>query len=212
MNRRDSLRALGIGTLSTGTLLAACKQKKGNTTSVDDTPLPTGPQAGRQAYELGRDARLHKEAFFSEEEMAAITVLSDIIIPKDEHSGSASDAKVPDFIEFMAKDLPEHQLPLRGGLRWVNRQCLNRYGKAFTDCSHSQQIELVEMIAYPEQAKPEMQQGVAFFNLMRDLTATGFFSSQMGVKDLGFVGNTPNRWNGVPDDVLKQYGIASASI
>jgi len=139
-------------------------------------------------------------------------VLSDIIIPKDEYSGSASDAKVPDFIEFMAKDLPEHQLPLRGGLRWVNRQCLNRYGKAFTDCSHSQQIELVEMIAYPEQAKPEMQQGVAFFNLMRDLTATGFFSSQMGVKDLGFVGNTPNRWNGVPDDVLKQYGIASASI
>lgn len=212
MNRRDSLRALGIGTLSTGTLLAACKSNKDDKTKVEDASTPPSPQAGRQSYELERDARLHKETFFTKEEMAAITVLADIIIPKDENSGSASDAKVPDFIEFMAKDLPEHQLPLRGGLRWTNLQCLNRYGKAFVDCSHQQQIELIDMIAYPEKAKPEMAQGVAFFNLMRDLTATGFFSSQIGVKDLGFVGNAPNRWNGVPDDVLKQYGIASASI
>lgn len=212
MNRRDSLRALGIGTLSTGTLLAACKSKKDDKAAVEDAALPPSPQAGRQAYELERDARLHKETFFTKDEMATITILADIIIPKDEHSGSASDAKVPDFIEFMAKDLPEHQLPLRGGLRWVNLQCINRYSKNFADCSQQQQIELVDMIAYPEKARPEMAQGVAFFNLMRDLTATGFFSSQMGVKDLGFVGNTPNRWNGVPDDVLKQYGIASASI
>ncbi len=212
MNRRDSLRALGIGTLSTGTLLIACKQNKNDKTTGEEASTPPSPQAGRQPYELERDARLHKETFFTKEEMAAITVLADIIIPKDEHSGSASDAKVPDFIEFMAKDLPEHQLPLRGGLRWTNLQCLNRYGKAFVDCNHSQQIELIDMIAYPEKAKPEMAQGVAFFNLMRDLTATGFFSSQIGVKDLGFVGNAPNRWNGVPDDVLKQYGIASASI
>ena len=63
-------------------------------------------------------------------------------------------------------------------------------------------------IAYPKKAKPEMQQGVAFFNLMRNLTATGFYTSEIGVKDVGYLGNTPNQWNGVPDDVLKQYGLS----
>ena len=69
--------------------------------------------------------------------MATITILGDIIIPKDEVSGSASDAKVPDFIEFIVKDMPEHQTPMRGGLRWLDMQCLNRYEKAFKDCEHN---------------------------------------------------------------------------
>jgi hypothetical protein len=85
---------------------------------------------------------------------------------------------------------------------------LNRYSNAFTDCTADQQLQMVTEIAYPEKAKPEMQQGVAFFNRMRNLTATGFFTSKMGLDDLGYVGNRPNQWNGVPDDVLKQYGMA----
>lgn len=97
---------------------------------------------------------------------------------------------------------------MRGGLRWLDVQCLKQYGKAFTDCDHQQQIAMVDQIAYPAKAKPEMKQGVSFFNLMRNLTLTGFFTSEMGVKDLGYAGNTPNRWNGVPDEVLKQYGLA----
>jgi hypothetical protein len=69
-------------------------------------------------------------------------------------------------------------------------------------------MEIVDEIAWPEKAKPEMAQGVAFFNLMRNLTASGFYTSQIGVKDMGFMGNIPNQWNGVPDDVLKQYGFS----
>jgi hypothetical protein len=68
---------------------------------------------------------------------------------------------------------------------------------------------MVTAIAYPKRAAPEMAQGVSFFNRMRDLTATGFFTSEIGVKDVGYVGNTPNDWQGVPADVLKQYGIAT---
>lgn len=205
MNRRDSLKALGIGTLSTGMLLEACKP--GNKKVTESKTVKGGDKAGRQAYEIERDEKLHKETFFTANEMATITLLADIIIPKDGHSGSASDAKVPEFIEFIVKDLPEHQLPMRGGLRWLNLQCINRYGKSFADCNHAQQIELVDMIAYPAKAKPEMAQGVAFFNRMRDLTATGFFTTEIGVKDLGFVGNAPNQWKGVPAEVLKQYGM-----
>ena len=151
---------------------------------------------------------LAKEIFFTEHEMATITLLADIIIPKDEVSGSASEAKVPEFIEFIVKDMPNHQVPMKGGLRWLDMQCLKRYEKAFKDCSHQQQIVLVDMIAYPKKANPEMSQGVKFFSLMRDLTATGFYTSEIGVKDIGYVGNKATQWNGVPDEVLKQYKVA----
>ncbi len=139
--------------------------------------------------------------------MATITILADIIIPKDAKSGSASDAKVPDFIEFIVKDKTYNQTPMRGGLRWLDLQCLNRYDKPFVDSTSAQQMEMVNEIAYPKKAKPEMQQGVSFFNRMRDLTATGFFTTKMGLDDLGYVGNTPNKWQGVPAEVLKQYGM-----
>ena len=140
--------------------------------------------------------------------MATITLLSDIIIPKDEISGSASEAKVPEFIEFIVKDMPAHQVPMKGGLRWLDLQCIKRFDKSFKDCSQQQQIELVDMIAFPEKAKPEMSQGVQFFRLMRDLTATGFYTSEMGIKDLDYKGNQPNQWNGVPAEVLAQYKLA----
>jgi hypothetical protein len=204
MNRRESLRALTIGTLSTEVLLKACKPKDKN---AEASSLKDG-EPDRLQSEIDRNNKLNEEKFFTEHEMATITVLGDIIIPKDDRSGSASDAKVPEFIEFMVKDQPDHQLPMRGGLRWLDVQMLNRHNNPFKDCSSQQQLAIVNEIAYPAKAKPEMQQGVAFFNRMRNMTATGFFSSKMGMEDIGYVGNRPNQWNGVPDDVLKQYGLS----
>jgi hypothetical protein len=206
MNRRESLKAIGLGTLSTGVLLEACKPKD-KKTAEDTNDKPTTDETGRLPEEIERNKKLNAEKFFNDHEMATITVLGDIIIPKDAHSGSASDAKVPEFIEFIVKDMPRHQVPMRGGLRWLDLQCLNRYNKTFVDASHAQQIDMVTEIAYPKIAKPEMQQGVAFFNRMRNLTATGFFTTKMGIEDLGYVGNAPNTWAGVPADVLKQYGM-----
>ena len=204
MDRRKSIKALVVGTVSTGLMIEACKpgEKKAATAVAD-----TGADADRMQEEKDYLKKLN-DKFFTAQEMATLTVLADIIVPKDAVSGSASDAKVPDFLEFIVKDMPKHQTPMRGGLRWLDVQCLKQYGKAFTDCDHQQQIAMVDQIAYPAKAKPEMKQGVSFFNLMRNLTLTGFFTSEMGVKDLGYAGNTPNRWNGVPDEVLKQYGLA----
>lgn len=203
MNRRETLKALGIGTLSAGVLLEACKPAPKEAAAVADK----GPTADRQDFEIERDKKLASETFFTAHEMATITILADIIIPKDEKSGSASDAKVPEFIEFIVKDMPYHQLPMRGGLRWLDMLCLNRYGNAFKDCSSTQQLQLVDEIAYPAKAKPEMKQGVAFFDRMRNLTASGFFTSKIGIDDLGYIGNRPNVWEGVPDDIIKQYGL-----
>ncbi|HEY4196275.1 MAG TPA: gluconate 2-dehydrogenase subunit 3 family protein, partial [Mucilaginibacter sp.] len=199
MNRRDSLKALGIGTLSASALLAGCKP---GTESKDTAADITVETTGRQDFEIARDKALAKDTFFDAREMATITVLADLIIPKDAHSGSASEAKVPEFIEFIVKDEPQHQLPMRGGLRWLDVQCLNRYNNEFKDCTQQQQIEMLNQIAYPFKAKPQMQPGVTFFSKIRDLTAIGFFTSKMGIADLGYKGNSPGKWEGVPEDVL----------
>jgi hypothetical protein len=200
MNRRDSLKAIGLASVTTA-LIDACNPavKPDVETKIDTT--------GRQPFEAERDKKLRQDKFFDSHEMATLTILVDIIIPKDERSGSATDAKVPEFIEFIVKDEPQHQLPLRGGLKWLDIKCLNRYGKDFKSCTPTEQTEMVTAIAYPSLATPDMQPGVAFFNKLRDLTAIGFFTTKMGIEDLGYKGNTPNQWKGVPPDVLKQYGL-----
>ncbi|SHG67746.1 Gluconate 2-dehydrogenase subunit 3 [Chryseolinea serpens] len=205
MDRRKYLKTLAVGSVGAGVLLEACNtDKKPEATAA---PAATELKYDRNAAEVIREAKLQAETFFDAHEMKTITVLADIIIPKDATSGSASEAGVPDFIAFIVKDMPRYQTPLRGGLKWLDLQCMNRFNADFASCTPAQQIELVDLIAYPEKAKPEHQQGVAFFNTMRDLTATGFFTSKMGITDLGYVGNQPNQWNGVPQDVLDQYGM-----
>lgn len=204
MKRRDSIKAILVGTVASSVLVDACKTADEKAT----TAATSASTIDRTKEEAEIEAKLMAETFFTKHEMATIAVLSDIIIPKDDVSGSATEAGVPDFIEFIVKDMPQHQTPMRGGLRWLDLESSKRFEKAFVDCDSKQQIAIVDDIAYPEKAKPEMKQGVAFFNLMRNLTATGFYTSQIGVKDLGYMGNTPNQWNGVPDDVLKQYGLA----
>lgn len=203
MKRRESLKALALGAISTAAMLSAC--------DTDKKPVAKAADAGtgidRHPDEKKRDEKLMAEKFFDEHEMATIAVLADIIIPKDETSGSATEAGVPAFIEFIVKDRPAHQLPMRGGLKWLDVQSLKRYNKKFIECSSQDQLALVDEIAFPEKAKSEMKQGVAFFNRMRDLTATGFFTSEIGIKDLGYAGNKPNRWDGVPQEVLDQYGV-----
>ncbi|HVW96316.1 MAG TPA: gluconate 2-dehydrogenase subunit 3 family protein [Mucilaginibacter sp.] len=203
MNRRESLKAIGLGTLTAGAVITSCHTPEDAGQKVDATV----PTTGREDFEIARDKKLLSEKFFDDHEMATIAVLSDLIIPKDARSGSATDAKVPDFIEFIVKDEPVHQLPVRGGLRWLDLQCLNRHDKAFSECTPQQQIALLDEIAYPSLAKPVMQQGVAFFNKIRELVAIGFFTSKMGIDDLGYKGNAPGKWEGVPEAVLKKYGL-----
>ena len=202
MDRRKYLKTLAVGSLGATALIQGCETPKQEvaqtapTFTIDRTPA-----------ELAREQKLLSETFFDEHEMKTIRILTDIIIPKDEVSGSATDAKVPEFIEFIVKDMPRYQTPLRGGLKWLDIQCMKRFNADFSSCTSAQQIEIIDEIAFPEKAKPEMKQGVAFFNTMRDLTACGFFTSEIGIKDLGYAGNKPNQWDGVPQEVLQQYGL-----
>jgi len=209
MKRRDSLKALTLSSLGITAMnpqIALAEQRELEMQAPPETPIKI--PGGRLKEEAIRDAKLMKEKFLTVPEMATVKVLVDIIIPADDKSGSASQAGVPDFIEFIAKDMPQNQTPLRGGLKWLDVESKKRFQKIFTLCTKAQQLQIVDDIAYPEKAKPVYSQGVAFFNLMRNLTASGYYTSKIGIEALGYKGNTPNVWEGVPEDVLKQYGVS----
>lgn len=205
MNRRDILKNIGLGTAGVIVSGETIAQVKPKTTPVKEIPEA---QNGKLRNEIIHDNKLKAAKFFTAAEMSAITVLADIIIPADKTSGSASQAGVPAFIEFIVKDMPQHQTPMRGGLMWLDNESKKMFSKKFVALSAADRLKVVDLVAFPNKAKKEHSQGVSFFNLMRNLTATGFFTSEMGVKDLGYMGNTPNKWDGVPQDILDQYNLS----
>jgi gluconate 2-dehydrogenase gamma chain len=149
--------------------------------------------------------------FFTPAELRTARILADMIIPRDERSGNASDAGVPEFMDFMMIDRPNGQKWMRPGLAWMDAQSNSRFGKAFADATESQRATILNDIAWPARASASMADGVGFFNRFRDLTASGFWSSQVGVKDLKYIGNTfaPN-WNGCPPAALEKLGVTYA--
>lgn len=204
MNRRQTLKALGLIAVGSTVASQACvSEDKGEAVAANvPKQLP-----GVQDVEHERVKKLYAETFFSTHELATITILADIIIPADEVSPSASAVGVPDFIEFIVKDIPSYQIPMRGGLKWLDVFANKQSGNAFKELSKEDQLKIVDQIAYPSKAKPEVAQGVTFFNLMRNLTSSGFYTTKEGIADIGYVGNRPGVWEGVPADVLKEHGF-----
>jgi gluconate 2-dehydrogenase gamma chain len=147
--------------------------------------------------------------FFTASEFKLVRTLVDIIIPKDERSGSASDVGVPEFMDFMMIDQPARQVAMRGGLAWLDVECQQRYDKTFVDCTGDERTAVLDDIAWPAKAKSEHAHGVAFFNSFRDLTAGGFWTTKVGIEDLQYLGNrSVARWNGCPDEALKKLGVS----
>jgi hypothetical protein len=151
----------------------------------------------------------YKPKFFTAREYQTVSVLVDLIIPKDERSGSATDAGVPEFMDFMMIDQPIRQVAMRGGLAWLDVACQQRYDKTFVDCAAAEKTMVLDDLAWPDRERPETAHGVAFFASFRDLTATGFWTSRMGIADLQYMGNrSVARWTGCPDAALKKLGVA----
>lgn len=145
---------------------------------------------------------------FTAHEWETVRMLVDLIIPRDARSGSATDAGVPEFLDFLLGDDPDLQTPVRGGLAWLDHECDDRYGRTFVACGDAERAMVLDDIAWPRKAEPQHSAGVAFFNCFRDLTASGFFSSRMGVHDLGYIGNTfVSEWKGCPPEALAKLGV-----
>ena len=162
-------------------------------------------QAARQG---AKPAAAFSPKFFTKHEYSTVRVLVDLIIPKDARSGSATDALVPEWMDFMMIDQPARQTAMRGGLAWLDTECARRYDKPFVKCTASERTGVLDEISWPQKARPEMSHGVAFFNSFRDLTASGFWTTKMGMADLQFMGNVfVPEWKGCPDEALKKLGV-----
>src|SRR5882672_9389155 len=138
-----------------------------------------------------KQATAYRRKFFTAHEYATVGVLVDLIIPKDDRSGSATEAGVPEFMDFMMIDQPRRQIAMRGGLALIDRLSEERFGKRFV-----------------ANTDPGLSHAIAFFSSFRDLTASGFWSTKMGVADLQYQGNVfVSEWNGCPDAALKKLGV-----
>jgi len=202
MGRRELLKRVGGVPLAAGFALSAGRLQAAQ------------EHLHKQAAKAGK-AKPYTPKFFTAEEWTTVRVLADIVIPADARSGSASDALVPEFIDFIlddplaeARERERLQTRVRGGLAWLERDCTRRCGKGFSQASAEERRPLLDDIAWPQKALPEMEAGAAFFTLFRDLVASGFWSSKMGTDDLRFMGNTyVAEWNGCPPEVLAKAGV-----
>ena len=208
MDRRNSIKSIILGGVAGGLAVHGCKPapeaEKGTTANGEKWDYARTPE------EKELIAELEEDQFFLPHEMETIAVLCEIILPANEDFGSATDAGAPEFIEFMAKDWPEFQVTLRGGLMWLDHKSNTEFGTEFKATPVAQQKEILDAIAFydPEIPLDEQPLEIQFFALMRNLTLTGYYTSKMGIEDLGYKGNMPNVWDGVPQEVLDQHGVA----
>jgi len=213
MKRRETLKSLLVGgiagTAALGAGALSCKSDP--IEEITESVAVSSELYGRTPAEIEHDNKINSQVCYNAYQLTTIAVLCDIILPPTPTAGGANDAKVPEFIEFISKDLSSyHELPIKGGLMWLDGESNARFNKEFVSCNAKEQIAIIDDIAYPDpkNEKPEMSQGRAFFNKMRDLTLTGYYTTKMGIDDLGYVGNRPNMWDGVPQDVLDKHGLA----
>jgi hypothetical protein len=197
MNRRDALKVLGLAPLAASIGVAPSHLERAALAVARLEEMPEAAAA---------------PAFFSAHEWATVRLLVDYVIPRDERSGSATDAKVPEFIDFLMADKDASsgsKTAFRGGLAWIDNECQHRFGKTFIAAADAQRRQVLDDIAWPKKARPEMHHGALFFSRFRDLTASGFFSSQMGWQDVQYKGNVAlPAWNGCPPAALAKLGVS----
>jgi len=208
MDRRKSLKSIVLGSVAGGLALHGCNPGEGPKEELSVAKAEGIKWMTAEENKLMDE--LQAEQFFNPHELATLTVLCDLILPGDGGFKSASDAEAVPFIEFMVKDVPEMQVDFRGGLMWLDHRSNTDFGKEFIAAGPEQQKRLLDEIAFYDPEVPQLERpfGVNFFSTVRNLTLTGFYTSKLGIEELGYQGNMPNVWNGVPQDVLDQHGVS----
>lgn len=205
MDRRDSIKAMLVGALGTGLIVNGCAPGPAERQKLQD--VFDFSSYGRTPEEKQRDSDLFEDNFFSNHEFETVAVLCDLILPATATAVAASEVYVPEFIDFAVKEWPYLQDRFRDGITWLNAYSKRENGKDFIFAAPEAQTAILDAIAYPDKATEETQQGVDFFREIRNFTLTGYYTTQKGYDDLGYVGNRPNVWDGVPQEVLDELGI-----
>lgn len=180
ISRRDILKSLSM-TAVAGSVLRVI-------------PLEAAEYAHRMvnAEKTAAENHAYTPKFFSAHAYKTLQSLCQTIIPSDEEAKGAIEAGAPEFIDLLTSENKDYQVALGGGLMWLDNTCLDRYDKVYLDCTPQQQEEILDLIAYRKNFKkdPSLGQGIEFFSFLRKLTADGFFTSEIGINYLGYIGNT----------------------
>lgn len=203
ISRRRALQVLGAVPVAAAIGQQPGQQQKPLTPGVTP-PVPTTATVASHAAPAG-------PKFFNAHEWKTVRMLVDYVIPRDARSGSATDAKVPEYIDYLLSEKDaslNNQTAWRGGLAWLDTESNKRFATTFVQASDAQRRQILDDIAYPDKAKPGMRYGVAFFNRLRDMTASGFFSSAVGWQDVQYIGNVFNPgYDGCPPAALEKLGV-----
>ena len=177
ISRRDVLKTLAAGAAATSVLRVI--------------PLHAAEAAHHMIAAEKAATKAYTPKYFAARQYKTLQTLCHAIIPPDADTGGAIEAGAPEFIDLLTSENPQYQLLLGGGLMWLDEICSDRYGKVFVDCSAEQQKEILDKIAYRQNALMDtsLNQGVAFFSFLRNMTADGFFTSEIGIKYLGYIGS-----------------------
>ena len=180
ISRRSILKSLAMGAAATSVLRVI--------------PLQAAEHAHRMimAEKKASPAGAYTPKYFDAHGYKTLQALCQTIFPADPDSGGAIEAGAPEFIDLLTSENKDSQAVLGGGLMWLDGTCTDRYGKVYLDCAPEQQKEILDKIAYRKNAlaDPSLSQGVSFFSFLRNMTADGFFTSEIGIKYLGYIGNT----------------------
>jgi hypothetical protein len=156
-------------------------------------PLDAAEKAHRRvnAEKAGSSSCGYIPKFFPPPQYKTLRALCQAIIPPDQESGGAIEAGAPEFIDLLTSENTELQLQLGGGIMWLDSTCSERYRQTYLECAAEQQKEILDLIAFRKNAEqyPRLRPGVEFFSTLRKFTADGFFTSKIGMKYLGYVGN-----------------------
>ena len=177
LSRRDVLKSFSLGILA-GSVLQAI-------------PAEAAEMAHRMIA-AEQAAGGYTPKFFAAHQYQTLRSLCEAILPADADSGGAIAAGAPEFIDLLTSENPDYQLRLGGGLMWLDGLCDDRYSKTYLDCTPAQQKEVLDLISYRANGEKDasLKPGVSFFSFLRELTADGFFTSEIGIKYLGYIGNT----------------------
>jgi gluconate 2-dehydrogenase gamma chain len=217
VDRRSALKAMA----------AAAAVPVLGTFEIGEEQMLRAREAAETAVLAEMQGTQYTPKFFTRHEYQTVRTLVDYIIPRDERSGSATDAGVPQYMDFVLSDQTPppgppnptprfyvapttSQINVRGGLAWLDNECAHRFGAGttFLAATDAQRRQVLDDIAWPARAKPELSHGVAFFTRMRDMTASGFYSSKIGIQDLRYMGNVPMaKWDGCPPEVIAKLGV-----
>jgi hypothetical protein len=180
ISRRDILKSLTM-TAITGSVLRVI-------------PLEAAEYAHRmvRAERAAAEDQVYAPKFFSAHFYKTLQSLCQTIIPSDDAAKGAIEAGAPEFIDLITSENKDYQTALGGGLMWLDNTCIDRYGSVYLDCTAQQQKEILDLIAYRKNFRkdPSLGQGIEFFAFLRKLTADGFFTSEIGIEYLGYIGNT----------------------